>query len=262
MPATIVIDIDPILFSGGPITVRWYGLMISLALVAGLILAIREAGRRGISEDDLLYVALWAVPSALVGARLFHVVDGWRYYANYPLQVLAIQEGGLAIYGGLAGGIAGGLVGARRRKLPILRLLDIAAPAVILGQAIGRIGSFINGDQEGLPTNLPWATAYVHSGNLAPDSQPRHPAQLYEMLYDLVLFGLLLLLRRRLRQEGLLFTMYLVLYAVGRLWTSLFREDAPFLLGLQEAQVISIVVLLTAMPLGLYVWRRGELARS
>lgn len=259
MPATIVIDIDPIIFSGGPITLRWYGLIISLALVVGVALAVREAGRRGIVEDDVMYVVLWAVPFALVGARLFHVIDAWRYYANYPLQILAVQEGGLAIYGGLVGGLAGGLVAVHRRGLPLWRLLDVAAPSMILGQAIGRIGCFINGDHQGPPTSLPWATSYVYPGNLAPDSQPRHPAQLYEMLYDLALLGLLLLLRRRLRREGLLFTMYVALYAFGRFWISALREDAPFLMGLKEAQVISVAAFLLAIPLALYLRRRGQL---
>ncbi len=258
MPATIVIDINPILFSAGPIVIRWYGLMISLAILAGLVLAIREGGRLGISEDDVLYVALWGVPLGLIGARIFHVLDVWEYYANYPLQVLAIQQGGLALYGGLIGGIAGGLVAIHRRKLPLWRFLDIAAPSLVLGQAIGRVGSFINGDQQGPPAQLPWATSYVHPGNLAPDSQPRHPAQIYEMLYDLALFGLLLLLRRRLKREGVLFALYAALYAFGRFWISTFREDALFLMGLGQAQVISIVVFLAALSMAVYLWRREQ----
>lgn len=256
MPAPIVVDIDPVLFSAGPITLRWYGLMMSLAILAGVALAIREAGRRGIGEDDVLYVALWAVPSALVGARLLHVLDAWQYYTTYPLQILAMQEGGLALYGGLLGGIAGGLVAVHRRGLPLWRLLDIAAPSMILGQAIGRLGCFLNGDHQGSPANLSWATSYVHPGSLAPDSLPRHPAQLYEMLYDLALLGLLLLVRRRLKQEGVLFTIYAALYSFGRFWISVLREDAPFLLGLKEAQVVSVGAFLLALPLAVYLWGR------
>ncbi|MHB1158993.1 MAG: prolipoprotein diacylglyceryl transferase [Chloroflexota bacterium] len=256
MIATIVVDIDPVLFTVGSISIRWYGLMISLAIVAGVLLAIREAGRRGISEDDVVYVVLWAVPFALVGARLFHVVDAWQYYATYPLQILAIQEGGLAIYGGLMGGMVGGAVAARRRGLPLWKLMDVAAPSMILGQAIGRVACFLNGEHQGPPASLPWATSYVHPGSLAPDSLPRHPAQLYEMLYDLLLFGLLLLLRRRVKQEGVLFTLYAALYAFGRFWISALREDAAFFMGLKEAQVISIATFLLALPLALYLWRR------
>ncbi len=256
MPTGIVIDMDPVLFSAGPVTIRWYGLMISMALLAGIALAMREATRRGVSEDDLLFVALWSLPGAIVGARLFHVVDAWHYYANNPLQAFAIQEGGLAIYGGLAGGILGGALAARHRRILSWQLLDIAAPGMILGQAIGRVGCFINGDHQGPPTNLPWATSYVNPASLAPDSQPRHPAQLYEMLFDLLVLGLLLVLRPRLKNDGLLFGIYAALYAFGRFWISALREDAPFLLGLKEAQLVSVAVLLLSIPLMVYLRRR------
>jgi phosphatidylglycerol---prolipoprotein diacylglyceryl transferase len=260
--AGITIDIDPTLLAAGLLTIRWYGLMISLAILVGVLLGIREATRRGISEDDVLYMVLWGVPAALIGARLFHVIDAWDYYSTYPLQIIAFQEGGLAIYGGLAGGLLAGALAARHRGLLSWKLLDIAAPSMILGQAIGRVGCFINGDHQGPPTNLPWATSYVHPGNLAPDSLPRHPAQVYELIYDLLLFGLLLLLRRRLRRDGLLFATYVAVYAFGRFWISALREDAPFLMGLKEAQVISVAAFVVAVPLMAYLWRRPRQVAS
>jgi len=258
----IIIDIDPVLFSAGPITIRWYGLMISVAILVGVLLAIREASRRGIAEDDILNVALWGVPAALIGARLFHVIDALDYYSTYPLQILAFQEGGLAIYGGLICGLLAGALAARRKGLLSWSMLDIAAPSLILGQAIGRVGCFINGDHQGLPTNLPWATSYIHPGNLAPDSQPRHPAQVYELIYDLLLFGLLLLVRRRLKRDGVVFAIYAAAYAFGRFWISALREDAPFLMGLKEAQLISVATFLVAVPLMVYLWRQPVRATS
>jgi prolipoprotein diacylglyceryl transferase len=219
-------------------------------------LGIREATRRGIREEDALYVALWAVPAAFVGARLLHVLDAWEYYATYPLRILAVQEGGLAIYGGLLGGLAAGAFAARRKRLLTWQLLDVAAPGMILGQALGRVGCFLNGDHQGQPANLPWATSYLHPGSMAPDSLPRHPAQVYELLYDLALFALLMLLRDRLRHDGLLFALYAGLYSFGRFWISALREDAAFLLGLKEAQVVSVAVFLLALPLALYLWTR------
>lgn len=220
---------------------------------------MREAARRGISEDDALYVALWALPAAFVGARLLHIVDAWEYYTTAPLQIVAFQEGGLAIYGGLLGGMAGGALAARRRGLLSWKLLDAAAPGMILGQAIGRMGCFLNGDHQGPPANLPWATSYVNPGSLAPDSLPRHPAQLYELIYDLAVLGLLLMLRGRLRRDGVLFTIYAALYSFGRFWISALREDAPFLLGLKEAQVVSVAAFLLAVPLMVLLSRRGTL---
>ncbi|HEX9017375.1 MAG TPA: prolipoprotein diacylglyceryl transferase [Chloroflexota bacterium] len=256
MHSGIVIDIDPVLFAAGPVIIRWYGVMISIGIVAGAVLGMREARRRGISEDDILYLLVWAVPAALVGARLFHVVDAWDYYLTYPLQILAIQEGGLAIYGGLIGGLLAGAWAARRKGILSLGLLDLAAPSLILGQAIGRIGCFVNGDHQGPPSDLPWATSYVHTGNVAPDSQPRQPAQLYEMLYDLAILGLLMFLRPRLKKDGILFALYAALYSFGRFWISALRGDALFLAGLKEAQLISVVTFLVAVPVMVYIWRR------
>lgn len=256
MHSGIVIDIDPVLFAYGPLVVRWYGVMISAAILAGAVLGIREAGRRGFSEDDVLYVLVWAVPSALIGARLFHVIDALDFYLTYPLQILAIQEGGLAIYGGLVGGVAGGALAAHRKGILSWKLLDIAAPSMILGQAIGRVGCFINGDHQGPMADLPWATSYIHPASLAPDSEPRHPAQVYELLYDLALFGLLLVLRPRMKRDGVLFTIYAAVYAFGRFWISALREDAAFLMGLKEAQIISLAALAVFVPVMVFLWRR------
>lgn len=256
LPAFISVDIDPVFAVLGPVTLRWYGLTISVALVVGTLLALREAARRGIPENDMLYTVVWSIPFGLLGARLLHIIDAWKYYATYPLQILAFQEGGLALYGGLIGGVAGGLWAARQKGLPVWTLLDIAAPSLILGQAVGRVGSFINGDHQGLPTDLPWATSYVNPASLAIDSTPRHPTQLYELLFDLAVYALLLALRSKINRDGGLFLAYAVLYSFGRFWISALREDAPFLLGLQAAQVISLAILIAAIPFAFYIIRK------
>ena len=253
MPASIIVDIDPVLAVVGPVTVRWYGLMITIALVVGTLWAIKEASRRDVRTDDLLYVIVWAVPFGLLGARILHVVDAWKYYATYPLQILAIQEGGLSLYGGLIGGIAAGLFAARQRGLSGWQVADIAAPSLILGQAVGRVGCFINGDHQGLPSNLPWATSYVNPASLAVDSTPRHPAQLYELLFDLIVFALLLMLRPRLKEEGALFLIYAALYSFGCFWISALREDMPFLFGLKQMQLISVLVFLASLPVAFFL---------
>jgi phosphatidylglycerol---prolipoprotein diacylglyceryl transferase len=254
----IIVDIDPVLLTFGSFTIRWYGLMMALAILAGVTFGLRRARAAGIDEDDAFYVVLWAIPSAFVGARLLHVIDAWQYYTTYPLQILAIQEGGLTIYGGLIGGVIGGALAARRKGLLSWRILDVAAPAMILGQAIGRVGCFINGEHQGHPADLPWATSYIHPNSLAPDSLPRHPAQSYELLFDLAVLGLLLLLGRRVKRDGVIFALYASLYSFGRFWISTLREDAVFLMGFNEAQVVSIIVFLLAFPALIVLWRRGD----
>jgi phosphatidylglycerol:prolipoprotein diacylglycerol transferase len=184
-----------------------------------------------------------------VGARLFHVVDNWAYYAANPGAILAVQNGGLAILGGILGGLAGGLLYARRKKLPIARLLDAAAPGLILGQAIGRIGCTINGDAVGAPTDLPWGFVYVNPGAMAPSlGEAYQPTQVYEMLWDLGVFAFLWWARKRVRVEGALFLAYLSLYSAGKFAISAFRQEAVWFLGLQEAQVVSLLVLAVTVP--------------
>ncbi len=246
----IVFDIDPVAISIGHFAIRWYGLGIVAAIVVGFAIALREAKRKGVSEDDIYSLGTWAVIAAFIGARLLHVIDNWSYYSANPGAILAMQNGGLAILGGILGGAAVGLTYARVRGLPVRRIADIAAPALILGQAIGRIGCVINGDAVGAPTNLPWGFVYVNPGAMAPSlGVAYHPTQAYEMLWDLAVFALIWRWRRRPLPEGMLFLMYLSLYSAGKFAISMLRQEALFAFGLQEAQVVSLLVIAVALPL-------------
>lgn len=258
----IIIDLDPVAFSIGHFAVRWYGLGIAAAIIAGFWLALREARRKGLPEDEVLNVGMWGVLAAFVGARLFHVVDNWPFYAANPSAILAIQNGGLAILGGILGGLAGGLLYARRKGLPIARLLDAAAPGLILGQAIGRIGCTINGDAVGAPTDLPWGFVYVNPGAMAPSlGEAYQPTQVYEMLWDIGVFAILWWARKWVQVDGALFLAYLSLYSAGKFAISAFRQEAVWFLGLQEAQVVSLLTLVVALPALWTLWqgRRGSL---
>jgi phosphatidylglycerol---prolipoprotein diacylglyceryl transferase len=256
----IIVDIDPVAFALGPIAVRWYGLAIAAGIAAGLYIAMREARRKGVAEDDILSLALWAVAAAFVGARLFHVADNWSFYAANPLAVFALHNGGLAILGGIMGGTLGGLIYARRRRLPLGRVADIAAPAIILGQAIGRLGCTINGDSLGLPTSLPWGFVYTHPEALAPSLGVAYqPTMLYEMGWDLAIFAFLWWGRKRFRPDGTLFLTYLTLYAVGKFAISFVRQEAVWLLGLQEAQIVSLALIAVTVPV---LWALTRTRRS
>ncbi|MBM2811445.1 MAG: lgt [Chloroflexi bacterium] len=263
----IVLPLDPIIVQIGPVILRWYGLMIGLAVVAGVYVGAREAQRRGIPMDDAINMCTWAVPVGFVFARLFHVIDSLPYYMKDPIKIVMINEGGMAIYGGLIGGVGAGVVYAALHNLPVGKLADASAPAVVLGQAIGRIGCFFNGDHQGIVATLPWdnrsyfsfATQYTNANTLVPDfGVPRHPTQVYEGLFDLVLFGIVWALRKRIHVDGVLFWVYASLYSLGRFWISFLRLDSEFLFGLKEAQVVSLVTFMIGVPVILYLVGRYQ----
>ena len=250
---SITVNVDPVIFQAGHLMLRWYGLFLALAVIAGVWLGARGARRVGLSPQQVERLAIWSLVGGLVGARLFHVIDRWDLYASDPLRAVAVWEGGLAIYGGLLGGVAAGALYAFRQRLPVRRLADGVAPGMILGQALGRLACIPNGDAYGSPTNLPWAFRYVHDGTMVPTQLwgvPLHPYPVYEMLFDLGVLGLLLALRRHptLKQRpGLLFVTYAGVYSVGRFLLSYFRMERVWFAGLQEAQVLSLLGLAAAL---------------
>lgn len=257
----IVINIDPVLLELGHVHVRWYGLIVLLAIVSGVWLGTREAARKGISSDDASGLAAWAVLGGLVGARLFHVVDRLDYYLVNPMAALAVWQGGLAIWGAIAGGAGAAALYALRHRLPLASLADAAAPALLLGQIIGRVACIINGDSAGVPTDLPWGFAYVHPRAMVPPDLvgvPTHPYPLYEILWNGATLALVWALRTRLKVDGALFLTYVTLYALGRFALSFVRREAVWFLGLQEAQVVAVVVLLAAAAAMYLVWRRAQ----
>jgi phosphatidylglycerol:prolipoprotein diacylglycerol transferase len=245
----IVIAVDPVLFQVGELAVRWYGLMIALGIALGVAVALREARRVGVSEDATYSCALWGTLGALVGARLFHVLDRVDFYLQNPAAALAVQQGGLAVWGAVIGGLAAGSLYCRLAGLSTARISDLAAPALLVGQIVGRVGSLVNGDAYGAAFDAPWSLVYVHEAALIPDlGEPTHPYPLYEMAWNAVVLGLLWRWRLRPLPPGTLFALYLALYAVGRFALSFVRQEALVVVGLHQAQLIAIVVLAASIP--------------
>jgi phosphatidylglycerol:prolipoprotein diacylglycerol transferase len=239
-----------IAFTLGPLTVRWYGILMASAMALGLWLAHRQAREEGLPADDMIRVAQWGLVAGVVGARLYEVVFNWDYYGRHPSKIIAVWEGGLAIHGGLILGFLVGIALAVRWRVPVLPSLDIAAPSVVLGQAIGRWGNFFNEEAFGRPTDLPWKL-YI-----SPEHRPLesaavpyyHPTFLYESLWDLAVFALLVgWLRRRYRdQPGAIFFCYIGLYSAGRLWIEALRLDSFWVAGLRVAQIASVAGIVIA----------------
>jgi phosphatidylglycerol:prolipoprotein diacylglycerol transferase len=251
----IEIGISPVAFSIGPITVVWYGITILLAVLVLVMWMIREV-RRGtrLTYDNVITAAVIAIPSGLVVSRLLHVIDRWGYFSQHPAEI--IGGSGLTIYGAILGGALGVWVYSRFSNFGYGYFVDRLAPAIVLAQAIGRLGCTVNGCCYGSPTALPWGIVYTNPESLGYTASSAlaagiglHPTQVYEVLYNLVLFVVLLRLRDRLKPAGSLFQVYLGLYALWRLAVAFLRPGTPFLFGLNEAQVISVLVLFIVMPL-------------
>jgi phosphatidylglycerol:prolipoprotein diacylglycerol transferase len=239
------------LVGGLSVSIRWYGVLIASSMALGLWLATREAARRGESSDDLLKAAELALIGGLVGARLYYVLFNLDYYQSQPWwRMFAVWEGGLAIHGGLIGGLLTGGAYVWAKGLPLLTYLDIVAPSLLLGQAIGRWGNFFNEEAFGGPTALPWKL-YISEPRRPPafvDHQYFHPTFLYESLWNLGAFLVLFfVLRRRLeRAPGALFLAYLGLYSLGRFWVEGLRTDSLMLGSMRVAQLVSVLAIAVA----------------
>ncbi|MBI2847119.1 MAG: prolipoprotein diacylglyceryl transferase [Chloroflexi bacterium] len=250
MLRSITINVDPIILHVGPFGLHWYTLAVTGGIVVAIWLALRESRRKGLNQDKMMSLAIWSVLVGLIGARLFHVVDKLSYYLENPAQILAVYQGGLAIWGGILVGGLTGIIYAWRVGLPIARTADVAAVSILAGQMIGRLGCIVNGDAYGGPTSLPWAFVYVNPGSLIPPEffgVPTHPYPLYEILWDAALFAGLWAWRKQPKSDGLLFLTYASVYALGRFTLTFVRREDITLLGLQQAQVISLIVLIVAL---------------
>lgn len=250
-------DLDPIIIRLGHLQIGWYGVFMALGIGVAVWLTAREAKRRGILPDAIYDGALWVVIGGIVGARLFHVIDNWSMYAANPAAIFGTA--GLAIYGALIGGLIAVVIYTSVRQLPLWRILDAAAPAIPLAQAIARIGCFINGDNYGVPTNppLPWSVTWTNPNAMVPDRTVAYqPAQLYEGAWDLIVFAIIWRLRTRVKTDGVLFLIYAALYSFGRFFISFVRADNLYFANLRQAQIIALAVMALAIPLAM--WLNGR----
>jgi phosphatidylglycerol:prolipoprotein diacylglycerol transferase len=272
MPFLVFTSPGPLVFQLGPIALRWYGLLISLAVLLGLVLATRLGRTRGIDAAMIADLLPLLVVGAVIGARVYYVALEWRQYAGNWGDIFAIWRGGIAIHGALIGGSLVTILYCRWRRQPFWSLLDVLVPAVALGQAIGRWGNFFNSEAFGLPTDLPWKLA-IPVANRPSEflfATGFHPTFLYESLWNLGVCLLLLQLLRSARRgriqlpAGALSCVYLMAYSSGRLWIEGLRLDPlclfslpPFCAGgLRMAQLISLL-LIALGALGLW-WLYGK----
>ena len=276
--SSISIGINPNLINAGNFILSWHGVMTFIAVAVAVWLVARWGAKEGMIVDSIYSVSVWAIIGGVIGARVLHVIDFWEeVYKHDFVSVFLVWSGGIAIYGAILGGFAGGALyiivrnsdwflsvwrtvfpfmgEAHRANLPSIgRLADITAPALLIGQAIGRIGDVINGEHYAKMTDLPWGVIYTHPDSPGIFRPPTHPAVGYELLFDLVLLAAIWPLRDRLRPNGMFFTLYLATYSIGRFFLSFLREEFNEYFGaLNEAQVVAILVVVFTVPL--LVWK-------
>lgn len=235
--------VNPVVFSIGPLQLRWYGLLIAGSFIPGFYLAAGEARRKNIDVERLYDFAVIAALFGFAGARLGYVVQNLNVYLADPVRIFMVWEGGLSIHGVLLGGILAAALFARRLGVPFLTFADVVTPAMPLGQALGRWGNFFNQELFGYPTDVPWKM-YV-----APEFRPPewaqfeffHPTFLYESVWNAGVLALLLWYRRLpSAREGDVFFLYLASYSLGRFWVEFFRIGTKLALGLTLAQWVSL----------------------
>lgn len=248
---------SPVLFQIGPVAIYWYGVLIVSGVLVATWLAAKQAQRAGDNPDHAWDAMLLCLVLGVVGARLYHVIDKWsELYAANPLDIFGLQMQGFGIYGAVAGGALGLWLYTRRHKLSFLHWADFAAPGLALAQAIGRWGNFFNQELYGQPTTLPWGIRIAAASRLPqyadltlfPVATTRfHPTFLYESLWNLLVFGLLMAISRKVSKrllDGDLFLLYGILYPLGRFFVEFQRPDAWRIGGVPTAQWVAIVAIL------------------
>jgi 16S rRNA (cytosine1402-N4)-methyltransferase/phosphatidylglycerol:prolipoprotein diacylglycerol transferase len=235
---------DPIAFTIFGIAIRWYGILLSTGIMAGILLAYNEAKRLGYDPEYIIDLSLWCIPSAVIGARLYYVIFEWEYYNGDIMKIINIREGGLAIHGALIAAVLTGYIFTKVKKISFGGTADIVAPGIILGQAIGRWGNYVNAEAHGGPTDLPWG--------ILVDGVRVHPTFLYESLWNIGVFIFLIIYRKKKKVDGEIFLLYGILYSAGRFWIEGLRTDSLMYMGMRTAQIISVVIIAAFTALLIY----------
>lgn len=256
---SVLLAIDPIAFQLGPLTIRWYGVIIAFGILIAFLVAQKEMVKRGFHQEYLTDVLLWAIPLAIIGARIYYVIFKWENYADNPMDAFKIWEGGIAIHGALIASFLTAYVFTRIRKDSFLKVTDIVAPSILIGQTVGRWGNFINQEAHGgevtrsFLENLFIPNWIIEQMNI--NGKYYHPTFLYESIWNLTGVIILILLRKVNLLRGEMFLFYLTWYSVGRFFIEGLRTDSLYLVGdLRTAQVVSLITIIVAVII--FVYRR------
>lgn len=260
-----VLGIDPVAIQLGPLSIRWYGIIIASGILIGYLMAQRTAKKVGIKEDTLIDLIIWCVVMAIICARIYYVAFEWDYYSQHLAEIPLIMNGGIAIHGGLIGAFLTGAILCRVKNLSFFQMVDIVAPGIILAQAIGRWGNFINQEAHGGPVSRSFLEN-IHIpefiiNQMQIDGVFYQPTFLYESIWNIIGFIILLLIRPHIK-IGETFFAYLIYYSIGRFFIEGLRTDSLMLTEhLRIAQVISIVIIIVSIIVILYRRIRYDLPK-
>lgn len=240
------IEIDPVAFRiplpwlDAPHPIMWYGIIVTLAMIVGFAVALRKSKSEGIKSDDMFDLAIFLIIFCILGARLYYVLFNPGSYKSF-MDIIAIWNGGLAIYGGVIAGIITIIAVTRIKKISTAKLLDCAAPGLIIGQAIGRWGNFCNAEAYGGVTELPWRMGIIHDGETV--ARFVHPTFLYESLWNLIGFALIMVFYKKKKFNGQMALFYGVWYGFGRFFIEGLRTDSLYIPGtaLRVSQVVAAI---------------------
>ncbi len=240
---------NPVAFEIFGMPIRWYGILISIGILLGTIIAMKRAKKEGIDGDKILDLLLFAVPAAVLGARAYYVIFNWEYYSGDFSKMINVREGGLAIHGAILAAALVAYFYCKYNNLGFWKIADICAPSIILGQAIGRWGNFINQEAHGGPTDLPWG--------IMVNGVKVHPTFLYESLWNFFVFGFLLWYDKRKKFNGELFLIYAIMYSFIRYFVEGLRTDSLMLGEFRVAQLISILIIIVCTG-AIYFFRKAR----
>ena len=233
-------NINPVAFEIFGIEIMWYAILISIGFVLGIVVATKLAKFNNIDPDLVVDILLFAIPAAIVGARLYYVAFEWDYYKDNLIDIVNLRLGGLAIYGGLIGAFIVGAIYLKKKKLSFFKVVDIFMPAIALGQSIGRWGNFINQEAYGRVTNLPWGIII--------NGEKVHPTFLYELIGDFIIFIILYrICKGNKKFDGQVFSLYLILYGILRFFVEGLRIDSLYIFNFRVSQILSLILVVVGV---------------
>ncbi len=273
--------VRPILFKIGPLDVYSYGLMMGIGFLAANYAAIKEFKRKGLGADFANQVTILAVIFGIAGSKILSLIENWNDFVRDPLG-MAFSPGGLTWYGGFILAAVMILWAAKRKGFKFARVADAISPALILGYGVARLGCHFSGDGDyGMPTSLPWGVDYAkgivppsaafqgfpqiearYPGGIVPNGTLLHPTPIYEFLACMLIFYILWRMRKSVQPEGRLFMYYLIMAGTERLLVEFIRLNPRLLLGLSEAQLISVVLIVAGIAGLLYFRKKPETVRT